>query len=108
MYDTEDFGYNAQTVEDETMLLALRLAGEGLTHAEIAHGLWPVIAYFAECETNVELRKGVAELLEDLAEELRTADPIDMDAKPWMQPQAKADLADYRLANQAEQEGRGP
>ena len=106
MADTEDSGYNTQTVEDETMLLALRLAGEGMTNAEIAHGLWAVLAYFAECETDKSAREGIAYLLEDTAEELRTDPPTDTEAKPWMQPQAKANVANLRLANQAKQEGR--
>lgn len=108
MTDTEDSGYNAQTVQDETMLLALRLAGEGMTNAEIAHGLWHVLDYFACCETDKPVREGIAYLLEDTAEDLRTEGPTDTEAKPWMQPEAKANVAHYRLASQAKQEGREP
>lgn len=96
--DTEDGFYNFQTVEDETMLLALQLAGEGMTNAEIAYGLWNVLAYFAECETDKQEREGIADLLEATAEDLRTEEPTDTEAKPWMQPEAKANLAHYRLA----------
>lgn len=98
----EDPCYNAQTVEDETMLLCLDLNGKGISNDEIAYGLWPVMAYFAEGIENRDDREGIAYLLEDLARDLRTESP------QQRAPEEVKNIAVCRLRDQALQEGRTP
>jgi hypothetical protein len=102
----DDSDYRAQTVEDKIMLFALEMSGEGLSHYEIALGLWPVISYFAKAITDQGERKVIEKLLEGTAEDLRTEEPTDFEARPWMMPERKAANAASRLQHQARQEGR--
>ena len=96
----EDPLYNSQTVEDEAMLLCLELSGEGISNDEVAYGLWSVIAYFAEAVEKQEDREGIAVLLNNLADRLRTQPPRQRD------PEQMANWAMLRLNHQAQQEGR--
>jgi hypothetical protein len=106
MSDTEDSFYNAQTVEDEIMLIALELSGEGLSNDEITVGLCNVIDHFAGGIQQQVDREGVASLLESTVQTLRTEPADDTAARPWLQPEAMANVALCRLQNQAKQEGR--
>src|SRR5271166_5989079 len=98
--------YDEQTVEDEAMLFCGELSDEGVSSDEIAYGLWPVMACFAGLMRDGELRKGMAELLEGLAHDLRTQPFLNADTQPEMQRVARHNIALVRLQHLAEQEGR--
>jgi|SRR5271166_7161595 len=95
-----------QTVEDEAMLLCDELAKEGVSSDEIAYGLWPVMACFAPLMTDFGLRKGMAELLEGLARDLRTRPPRETNTQLQSRRRARHDLALARLRHQAGQQSR--
>src|SRR3954453_22230254 len=98
----EDSRYNMEIVEDETMLLCLDLNGKGLANGEIAGGLLRVVSYFARGVENKDVRESLVWLLEDIAADLRTEAPHQIEL------QIIRNIATLRLHNQAVKEGRMP